>query len=364
MFFGTLDGGNPSWVNTLRTQAAAGNAAAKTDLRNAISARLTYLSAALARVGEADVYNESYQGQCCNGSSSYWNIFGASGIASIYNEAHTKAPQTKMMVNEYDALAGNASGFRSNINSLLAAGANIGGIGTEDYEYSFAQHNPATIAADLKALPALPQTNTEFGVYSGVSANDAATIVRDTMRLEFGNPNGTGLFMWGFQSENGGGNLFAPAAALFTVNTSNWNAWTITAAGKAWQDQLGIHDWDGNISNGWNTQLTATTNAAGAISFNGYFGDYQLTAGGKSYALSIAKGTANYTIGLAGDFNGSGKVDAADYVTWRKFGGDYASWRNNFGKSLVLGVAAPEPTMGGLVLAMLLIAATQRRRTT
>jgi len=41
---------------------------------------------------------------------------------------------------------------------------------------------------------------------------------------------------------------------------------------------------------------------------------------------------------LAGDYNGDGKVDAADYVTWRKnpaaFGGDpagYNTWRANFG---------------------------------
>jgi hypothetical protein len=47
-----------------------------------------------------------------------------------------------------------------------------------------------------------------------------------------------------------------------------------------------------------------------------------------------------------GDYNGDGKVDAADYVLWRKnpddFGGDpggYNTWRENFGK--------PAPGMGG-----------------
>src|SRR5206468_2129952 len=117
----------------------------------------------------------------------------------------------------------------------------------------------------------------------------AATILGDTMRLEFGNPNGTGMFIWGFQSENGGGNLFAPAAALYTLNTSDWKTWTITPAGKKWQDQLGIQDWDGNAANGWNTQLTASTDSSGKISFNGYYGDYVLTAGGKTYNLSLAK---------------------------------------------------------------------------
>ncbi len=42
------------------------------------------------------------------------------------------------------------------------------------------------------------------------------------------------------------------------------------------------------------------------------------------------------TIGLAGDFNNDGVVDAADYVAWRNSGNsliDYATWRANFGES-------------------------------
>jgi hypothetical protein len=103
--------------------------------------------------------------------------------------------------------------------------------------------------------------------------------------------------MWGFQTENGGGNLYAPAAALYSVNTKNWNSWTLTPAGKAWQDQLGIQDWDGNSSNGWTTQLSTAADASGLINFNGYYGDYQLTIGGNTYPLSFVKGTSRYTIG-------------------------------------------------------------------
>jgi endo-1,4-beta-xylanase len=343
--FWDLTDGNPGWVNTLRTAAAGGNAAAKTDLRNAISARLAYLP--LSRANEVDVYNESYQGQCCNGTNSYWNIFGASGIASIYNEAHALAPGSKMFMNEYDALAANASGYLQNIKALRNAGAAVGGIGLEDYEYAITAHNPTSIAADMAnyAAQGLPQTITEFGAYSSVSTADAATIVRDTMRLAFGNPQGSGIFMWGFVAENGGGNLFAPSAALYAVNTSNWNNWTITASGKAWQDQLGIHDWDGNTANGWTTQLATATDSSGHISFNGYYGSYLITAGNKSYQLSIAKGTNDYWLGpLPGDFNADGKVDAADYVRWRKYDGTsagYSLWRQNVGK-LAQGASVPE----------------------
>jgi hypothetical protein len=65
--------------------------------------------------------------------------------------------------------------------------------------------------------------------------------------------------------------------------------------------------------------------------------------------------------GLAGDYNSDGRVDAADYVVWRKnpsgFGGDpagYNTWRANFGRSAggpasaAATAAVPEP--GTLVL--------------
>jgi hypothetical protein len=141
------------------------------------------------------------------------------------------------------------------------------------------------------------------------------------MRLMFGTPQVTGFYMWGFHSENNNGanagtNLFVPAAAMYAVNTANWNTWTITNAGKAYEDLLGVKDWDGNLNDGWTTQLDGKpvvdgngnvvgndpaapiVDANGNITFNGYYGDYQLTIGGKTYALDLQKGVTNYTIAV------------------------------------------------------------------
>jgi GH35 family endo-1,4-beta-xylanase len=393
-------GQQPSWVlngtNGLLDQAATGNSTAATNLRNAISSRIKYFAGdgpgggadRALNYDEIDVYNESYHTGESPGTltHNYWTAYGPDGVAGIYNEvkqaAANSGASTKVFVNEYSVLEDGSYGnfFVRNLEAIRSAGFNdgfgdvLGGIGSQYYPNSTSSSRDATIERTLQNLDVqgLPIALTEFGVQSAVSTTTAASILSDTLRLVFGNPNSTGFFMWGFQSENGGGNLFAPQAALYTVNTSDWSTWTITQAGKNWQDQLGIQDWDGNPNNGWNTQLTASVDAGGTINFSGYYGDYQITAGGHTYNLTLTKGTSQYAIVVAaGDYNGDGIVDAADYTVWRDtFGSatdlradgngdgmidddDYATWASNFGVSYPgsgAGSAATIPEPSSFVL--------------
>ena len=411
----------PSWVlngtNGLLDQAATGNATAATTLRNAVSSRTQYYVGdgpggnvdRSLQYGEVDVYNESYHTGSNAGASShnYWNVYGVDGIAGIYNEVKQKAAASgasiKAYTNEYGVLEDGsyANFYARHVESLRNSGINqgfgdvVGGIGTEYYPGSFNSGTDATVERNMQNLnvEGLPLTLTEFGVSSGVSAATAATILGDTLRLVFGNPNYTGFFMWGFQAENGGGNLFAPAAALYSVNTSDWSNWTITQAGKNWQDQLGIQDWDGDPNNGWSTHVATIADANGKINFNGYYGDYNVTAGVYKATLSLIKGTTDYPVSFnigAGDYNLDGIVNAADYTVWRDtFGsttdlradgnndgsvddGDYATWVTNFGTVYVPGgagaeatAAVPEPTtviLSLIGLASWLVAAVRKQR--
>jgi hypothetical protein len=72
---------------------------------------------------------------------------------------------------------------------------------------------------------------------------------------------------------------------------------------------------------------------------------------------------------IAGDFNGDGAVDAADYVVWRKNNGSvaqYNEWRANFGQPTgsgshsATGTAVPEPATRALILLSALALACRR----
>jgi hypothetical protein len=111
-------------------------------------------------------------------------------------------------------------------------------------------------------------------------------------------------------------------------------------------------------------QLTGTWGAIGSVALGANHESALITGTGW---LNVVGAT------LAGDYNGNGIVDAADYVLWRKdpnaHGGDpggYNTWRANFGApgsgSGALGAgAAPEPAALTLIMCGLLsFAATQR----
>ena len=112
----------------------------------------------------------------------------------------------------------------------------------------------------------------------------------------------------------------------------------------------------------------------GPGSLSGTFSSLHLPAlaGGRVWNTSQLYTTGVLSVGLAGDFNFNGVVDAADYVVWRKGLGttytqnDYNVWRTHFGQSAGSGVgtstnaAVPEPAT--LVLLTMAAAGWYMRR--
>ena len=238
------------------------------------------------------------------------------------------------------------------------------GIGVQLYTGSVSEILASNILRGLQNMnvQGLPTALTEFGTFLEVSPSDSATVLNQAMRMMFGNASSTGFLIWDWTQEDAGVDQWAPGSALYTVNTSDWNSAAITPAGQVWQDLLGIHDWDGNPNNGWNTQLTLTAGANGTINFNGFYGEYEITVGNQTYDLNLSKGVTNYVVGnsngLPGDFNQDGRVDSADYTLWRNGGGDqddYLLWKTNFGRTLAGGGATAVPEAGSLALVLLAV---------
>src|SRR5262249_275193 len=101
----------PSWVNTLINSALAGDSTAKTNLSSAITSRINYYVGG-TNAGNAERSSKYIQVDGLNEAlhaPTYWPIYGASGIAAIYNQMLTAAaqagnPNLRTLTNEYNVL--------------------------------------------------------------------------------------------------------------------------------------------------------------------------------------------------------------------------------------------------------------------
>ena len=376
------DSQQPNWAMTLLNNAAGGNQTAKNDLRTEISERIDYY------VGNSDgnpnndrarLYQEMDLLNEHSHQPKYWNVYGANGIADIFNEAAEAVTaanaNTKLYLNEYNVFQwGDAFGnwYRQDIEELRNLGAAIGGIGIQYYPSattnSAAIHSPNRIQQILQtfSVTGLDISLTEFGVGTGnnTTLENAATYLADTMRLIFGTANATTFMMWGFWANDVWSQ--APLAAHMDAN------WNITLPGLAYQA----------LMSQWNTDVTLPVGPDGTIEFSGFYGDYEITVDGQTYDLALAKGDSLYSLVIApGDYNGDGTVDAGDYVTWRNALGtddlradgngdgmidheDYEAWKTaygaNYGGSGQLAGTVPEPASLTLILCLGALALLRR----
>jgi GH35 family endo-1,4-beta-xylanase len=376
------DSQQPSFATTLLNSAAAGNTTAKTNLRDEISERIDYYvgnndaNAAddrARRYVEMDLLNEHVH------QPKYWDVYQATGIASMFTEAASAVSaagsDAKLFLNEYNVLQYGSDNYgnwyRQDVEEIKENGGAISGIGVQYYPFSVADsnaHSPARIQQIFQNLSVtgLPIALTEFGVQTnnGTTVNQAATYLADTMRMTFGSPDATTFVLWGFWAND----LWsqAPLAALMDAN------WNQTAPGLAYD----------NLMNQWKTDVNLNVGADGKINFSGFYGKYELTLNGETIDLDLAKGTTSYSLVVApGDYNADGTVDSSDYILWRDTldsstdlradgngdlvidNSDYDVWRSHFGATYAsaAGVGVPEPGAAMAVLGLLLGQLWRRR---
>ncbi|MCC6492731.1 MAG: endo-1,4-beta-xylanase [Pirellulales bacterium] len=384
------DAGSPGWVNALISQAVSGSATAKSDLLAEINERIAYYvgdGAGLARAQdyfELDVLNEGlHEGE-------FRAIFGDAGLAGIFNNvgaaAHAAGADVKLYLNEYNLLQFSdnpltpgfvpdnyANWYREHGEVIESAGGQVDGYGVQYYALldGNANANSPHSAARMQqvfqnlSLTGKPFGLTEFGVqnYGSPSGVAVADALEDTMRMVFGSPSATAFNMWGFWT----GAIWSQAA-LGALVDANWN---LTPAGLRYEE----------LMNEWNTDLMLTADENGAVEFSGFFGDYDVTVGGRAYPLSLTKGQTDYqlVVDLAADFDNDHDIDVDDLSAWNSrfgaasgghgelSGADYLLWQRQFGAfaaaaSPTAAAALPEPGSAAAALCALAAALLLKRR--
>jgi GH35 family endo-1,4-beta-xylanase len=289
----------PEWAREMLRRALAGDERAKEELRRAIGNRIRYYVGDRAmHYDELDVLNESLH------RDGYWKLFGAEGIADIFREVARVAkdanPNLRLYLNEYNVLQWSrrypfketdepdpyANWYREHIEEVIRAGGAVSGIGVQYYvdtrpdAWAKNPHSPARIFAVMQNLSTLglPITLTEFGIRREATPEQAAEIYDQTLRLVYGTPNASGFLIWGFWA----GAITENDLATTLVDKQ----WNLTPAGRTFERLMAR----------WNTDETVNTAADGTITFSGYWGDYEVVVGGKTYPLTLVKGTTAYRL--------------------------------------------------------------------
>ena len=163
------------------------------------------------------------------------------------------------------------------IRSLLEEDAPVGGLGVQGHFLG----DPLDPQLVWTAYEELAQFNLPIKVteYDNEQKNEQeqAKQLRHFMKLSFAHPSVEGVLLWGFW---GGRHWHGERAALWRKD------WSIKPNGQVWVDL---------VTKEWHTQGKATLDAEGSFDFRGFYGVYDIDAGGRTYRVSLNPGETSVT---------------------------------------------------------------------
>jgi endo-1,4-beta-xylanase len=240
-------------------------------LRAAIVRRATGITRHFKdRIEEFDLNNEMINGEFFRRRLGYGIISEMAWMAKAGN------PAAALYVNDYGILwdSGlNLDSYIVQIRNLLANGVPIDGIGCQGH--SGALHQPGMSAEHVQdALDRLSEFRLPIKITECLFDVDDEQTQADELRkifpIYFAHPGVEAIVMWGFWA----GSHWRPWAALWRED------WTLTPQGEAFRDL---------VYNQWWTQVTGKANSAGIFQTNAFYGEYQITAEGKTQKAALQK---------------------------------------------------------------------------
>ena len=188
-----------------------------------------------------------------------------------FQRAREIDPQAKLFVNEFGIInyEAKARRYRELVDSLLANGAPVDGIGFQSHLDGMASPKGLEIAMDQFQDSGLGIWFTEYDT-SHSNPNRRARALEDFYRYTFSRPETKGITMWGFWA---GTHWRGADASIVDLD------WTLNAAGQRYVD----------LRNEWSTDVEGSSGGSGQFAFRGFMGSYLVET-------TDAAGIANYHI--------------------------------------------------------------------
>ncbi len=251
------------WVKSLD------NAALKEHIDKRINDLLTRYK---GQITEYDVNNEMVH------NAFYKSRLGPDIRAEMFRLCHRTDPNTILYVNDYHILSGkDLEAYIQQIESLLATGAPVGGIGLQGHfgEESVDAEKVKRVL-DRLAVFGLPIKITEFDINTQNEKAKAAGLV-DLYTTCFAHPAVEGILMWGFWEKC----HWRPHAALWKKD------WTPTPAARAYR-RLVFEKW-------W-TVWDGHADERGECRIPAFFGRHRVVVNGENYTVYLHKQDGRVTI--------------------------------------------------------------------
>ena len=265
--FWAKDEFNMDWLKQLNTDELRGKV---------ISRAMDVTRHFRGRISEYDLNNEMINGDFFRRRLGY-GILNEMAFA-----ARAGDPDITLFVNDYGILVEgnyNAGSYIDQIKNLLTNGVPIGGIGCQAHTIASAETGPAGSLPTVperfqRTLDRLAQFNLPIKITECLFAADTEEGKAEQLRIYFpicfAHPNVEAILMWGFWA----GDHWQPHTAMWKKD------WTPTPQALAYRDL---------VYNQWWTQITDKADKNGRYQADAFYGDYNITSGGKTQKVSLRK---------------------------------------------------------------------------
>ncbi|MBN2030642.1 endo-1,4-beta-xylanase, partial [bacterium] len=228
------------------------------------------------RISEFDLNNEMINGDFFRRRLGYGIINEMAFAAKAGN------PNVSLYVNDYGVLVEhnyNAGSYINQIENLLKNGVPISGIGCQAHTITSDEVNSKGLAATTperfqRTLDQLAKFNLPIKIteclFTADNEEDIARLLQVYFPICFAHPNVEAILMWGFWE----GDHWQPHTAMWKKD------WTPTPQALAYRD-LVFKEW-------W-TRLSGKTDSDGVYKANGFYGDYIITANGKTKNITLSQ---------------------------------------------------------------------------